>query len=99
MAKNYRSHESILKFPNEKFYNSDLQTCGDRKVIEFFLRSPLLASPEFPVIFHAIAGKDDREATSPSFFNIDEATLVRDYVQKLRADARFHISMSFLNFS
>jgi helicase MOV-10 len=52
-------------------------------------------SPLFPIVFHAISGKDDREASSPSFFNIDEVSLVKDYVQKLRADRKFRISTSY----
>jgi helicase MOV-10 len=93
LVKNFRSHEAILKFPNERFYNGDLQQCGDPRTINFFLESPLLASRNFPIVFHAIHGKDDREATSPSFFNIDEVSLVKDYVRMLRADRRLRISM------
>jgi len=29
-------------------------------------------------------GKNDREARSPSFFNIDEIAIVRSYVERLR---------------
>lgn len=43
-------------------------------------------------MFHALTGKDDREASSPSFFNIDEITQVKAYVEALRADAGVHIS-------
>jgi helicase MOV-10 len=92
LSKNFRSHQHILKFPNERFYNGDLEACGDRKTIDFLIGSPLLASPTFPIVFHAITGKDMREASSPSFFNIEEVTQVKDYVQKLRADRRFRIS-------
>ena len=99
LVKNFRSHQAIIKFPNERFYGGDLEQCGDRKVIDFFLNSPLLGSPNFPIIFHAVHGKDDREASSPSFFNIDEVTLVKDYVQKLRADRRFRISKLLRNFA
>ncbi|OCH91262.1 P-loop containing nucleoside triphosphate hydrolase protein [Obba rivulosa] len=92
LIKNFRSQPAILKYPNEKFYNGELQSCGDPQVINSFLRSPLLPNKKFPVIMHAITGKDDREASSPSFFNIDEVTLVKTYVQSLRADHRFRIS-------
>jgi helicase MOV-10 len=57
--------------------------------------SPILPSPNFPIVFHAINGKDDRESVSPSFFNIDEVTLVKEYVQKLRADRKFRIGKVF----
>ncbi|KAK7046911.1 Rna helicase [Favolaschia claudopus] len=92
LIKNFRSHNAILKFPNERFYKGELQPCGDTKTINAYLDSPLLPAAKFPIVFHAIAGKDDREAASPSFFNIDELSQVKQYVEKLRADRRFRIT-------
>lgn len=37
----------------------------------------------FPLIFHGIEGKDEREGNSPSFFNTAEATTVIKYVREL----------------
>ncbi|KAJ7931319.1 RNA helicase [Mycena leptocephala] len=71
LTKNFRSHNAILKFPNERFYGGELQ--------------------QLPIVFHAIKGKDDREAASPSFFNIDEVSQVKEYIQSLKADRRFRI--------
>ncbi|OBZ77615.1 putative helicase mov-10-B.1 [Grifola frondosa] len=92
LVKNFRSHKAILNFPNERFYNNELQVCGAPKSINSFIGSPLLPSKSFPVIFHAISGQDQREASSPSYFNIDEITEVRDYVQALLADRRFPVA-------
>ncbi|KAI0945600.1 hypothetical protein AcW1_001785 [Taiwanofungus camphoratus] len=92
LVQNFRSHESILKFPNEWFYRGDLQQCGDPKVINSFIGSPSLVARNFPIVMHAVSGKDDREASSPSFFNIDEATQVKAYIQALRSDRHFRIS-------
>jgi helicase MOV-10 len=36
-------------------------------------------------MFHAIAGNDEREASSPSYFNRLEASQVKNYVQLLLA--------------
>ena len=47
---------------------------------------------KFPVVFHAVSGKDDREASSPSFFNVDEVLQVKSYVQQLKADRVFRTS-------
>jgi|ERR1700722_8270190 len=91
LIKNFRSHNAILKFPNERFYKGELQMCGPPKVINSYLGSPLLISKRFPIVFHAICGKDDREASSPSFFNVDEASQVKAYVQTLKADRGTHI--------
>lgn len=42
-------------------------------------------------MFHSIVGRDLREATSPSFFNIDEVSQVRNYVTALKADRRLQL--------
>ncbi|KAG5651196.1 hypothetical protein H0H81_009525 [Sphagnurus paluster] len=89
LVKNFRSHEAILKFPNERFYDSELEQCGSPKVINSFIGYPLLPNKKFPIIFHGIVGKDDREPSSPSFFNVDEVLEVKAYVQALRSDRQF----------
>ncbi|TRM60361.1 P-loop containing nucleoside triphosphate hydrolase protein [Schizophyllum amplum] len=84
LTKNYRSHDSILRFPNERFYRGELQPCGSPKTIDSYIGWPELPNKRFPIVFHAISGKDDREASSPSFFNIHEALQVKGYVEKLK---------------
>lgn len=37
----------------------------------------------FPVIFHGVMGKDEREAKSPSFFNVTEIQILVSYLTKL----------------
>ncbi|KIJ63044.1 hypothetical protein HYDPIDRAFT_93305 [Hydnomerulius pinastri MD-312] len=92
LVQNFRSHPAILDFPNERFYGQELQACGDKKVTYAYVGYSQLPSEKFPVIFHAVQGKDDREASSPSFFNIDEVTIVKKYIQKLRDDRKIRIS-------
>ncbi len=94
LIKNWRSHNAILKFPNEEFYKSELEACGDPAITESLLRWDGLVQRGFPVIFHGVSGKDEREASSPSFFNIAEASLVKTYVQDLFEDRRLRLSMS-----
>ena len=36
-----------------------------------------------PMIFHGVIGQDLKEEASPSFFNIEEIVIVRDYIKKL----------------
>lgn len=83
LVKNFRSHPSILQFSNTHFYNSELQPCGDAALTRSLENYEELPRKKFPVIFHGIIGKDDREASSPSFFNIDEATQVKKYCLSL----------------
>ena len=68
-----------------------MEVHGSPSVINSFLGWRWLISPKFPVIFHAISGQDEREASSPSYFNIDEVTVVKDYIQKLKADHSYPI--------
>lgn len=59
LTKNWRSHASILRFPNDNFYNSELEACGPPRDIDKMLGSPVLAKKDFPVVFHGIAGASD----------------------------------------
>ncbi|KAG7097710.1 hypothetical protein E1B28_005034 [Marasmius oreades] len=92
LTKNYRSHNAILKFPNERFYGGDLEPCADPKIANLYTNSTHVVSNGFPIVFYSISGKDDREASSPSFFNIDEVTAVKSIVAKLRSDRRIRIT-------
>jgi helicase MOV-10 len=89
LTKNFRSHEAILSFPNKRFYDGDLEQCADPSLINCFLNASFLPSKQFPIVFHAVSGKDDRESTSPSFFNIDEIAIVRTYVERLKSHRKF----------
>ncbi|KAF5346812.1 hypothetical protein D9757_013484 [Collybiopsis confluens] len=79
LVRNFRSHPAILKLSNDRFYNRKLQYCADPELTRNLESSDELPQKKFPLIFHGIVGKDLREATSPSFFNIEEAGLVRKY--------------------
>ncbi len=94
LTKNYRSHEAILQYPNEKFYDGELEVCGLPSSINAFLNSRQLVSPKYPVVFHAISGRNEREASSPSYFNIDEAIQVKAYVAALLQDKRHPVRKS-----
>ncbi|KAI0693032.1 P-loop containing nucleoside triphosphate hydrolase protein [Cytidiella melzeri] len=92
LVKNWRSHPSILKFPNDEFYRRDLVACGDPAVTHCLLRWDGMIKPNFPIIFHGIKGKDEREASSPSFFNAAEAIEVKTYIQNLLGDRRLRLT-------
>ncbi|XP_042873602.1 putative helicase mov-10-B.1 [Penaeus japonicus] len=85
LLNNYRSHASILKEPNEMFYDSELKVCADPVYVTAFCKWEYLPKKGFPVIFHGVKGKDEREGNSPSFFNALEVSTVIDYVKKLFA--------------
>ncbi|NXT96031.1 SDE3 helicase, partial [Anhinga rufa] len=84
---NYRSHEAILRVPNELFYDSELKACKSDE-LELDIRSLYCAWEElpkkgFPIIFHGVCGEDRREAKSPSFFNTSEIEVLVYYLKKL----------------
>ena len=83
LVRNYRSHPSILKVPNRLFYNDDLIVSADVFDTHAFQNWEYLPTKGFPIIFHGVEGVDDREGNSPSFFNSEEATIVKEYVELL----------------
>ncbi|XP_040905865.1 putative helicase mov-10-B.1 [Toxotes jaculatrix] len=80
---NYRSHPAILKIPNELFYDGELQCHADEILRNSYCRWEHLPQKDFPLIFHGVTGVDEREASSPSFFNRAEVEVLMDYVRKL----------------
>ena len=91
--KNFRSHPDILKFSNDHFYKSELKTCGNPAMIHSLENYEELPKKRFPIIFHGIVGKDERESKSPSFFNVDEVTQVKKYCMSLLSDKKYRLSM------
>ncbi|KAJ4466995.1 RNA helicase [Lentinula aciculospora] len=88
LVRNFRSHPAILEFSNEHFYNHELQYCGSAMLTRSLEESDELPKKKFPLIFHGIIGKDLREASSPSFFNIEEASQVKKYCLNLISDRK-----------
>ncbi|XP_008278315.1 putative helicase mov-10-B.1 [Stegastes partitus] len=83
LLRNYRSHAAILKIPNELFYENELQVFADQWERETYCNWEYLPKKGFPLIFHGVMGKDEREANSPSFFNVSEIEVLVDYLNKL----------------
>uniref|UniRef100_A0A8C7FGK6 RNA helicase n=1 Tax=Oncorhynchus kisutch TaxID=8019 RepID=A0A8C7FGK6_ONCKI len=80
---NSLSHPSILKVPNELFYEEELQVFANEMIRNSYCTWEYLPQKNFPVVFHGVAGRDEREATSPSFFNVAEIEVLMDYLKKL----------------
>ncbi|XP_037682285.1 helicase MOV-10 isoform X2 [Choloepus didactylus] len=85
LLRNYRSHPTILDIPNRLYYEGELQACADIVDRERFCRWEGLPRQGFPIIFHGVMGKDEREGNSPSFFNPEEAATVTSYLKLLLA--------------
>ena len=63
LVKNYRSHEAILRIPNELFYENELLTCGGKEISRAENWSEL-PNKKFPLIFHAVHGFEKRDMKS-----------------------------------
>ncbi|KAL7534989.1 hypothetical protein ACHAXR_006195 [Thalassiosira sp. AJA248-18] len=88
LVHNYRSHPKILCIPNKLFYEGDLIAEADITRSHRFVDWEHLPTRGFPVVFHGIEGEDMREANSPSWFNAEEAQIVKMYVDLLIKDTR-----------
>ncbi|KIO33704.1 hypothetical protein M407DRAFT_17322 [Tulasnella calospora MUT 4182] len=86
LIKNWRSNPAIIRFPNQMFYDGELEACAPSSVANLCVGWKGLPNPGYPVVFHAIKGRDLREVSSPSWFNIEEASAVWYYVRDLRCD-------------
>ncbi|XP_078437162.1 P-loop containing nucleoside triphosphate hydrolases superfamily protein [Wolffia australiana] len=90
LVRNYRSHPAILDLPSNLFYKGELIPCKDKSELdELMLQETTLGLPnkEFPVLFVGIQGCDEREGSSPSWFNRTEISKVVEIIQKLRSNA------------
>ena len=92
LVKNFRTHPDILRFSNQHFYHGELQAVGNEGITRSLENWDELPKKRFPLIFHSIIGKDQREGSSPSFFNIEEATQVKKYCLLLIDNRKNHIS-------
>ncbi|XP_073243084.1 putative helicase mov-10-B.1 isoform X2 [Porites lutea] len=82
LVNNYRSHRAIIEIPKQLFYDDELNECaGDFRNV--MLGWEELPNKDFPIIFHPVYGKDEREGSSPSFFNVAEVETIERYLRKL----------------
>ena len=88
LVQNYRSHPTILHLPNQAFYNGDLIAAADITRSHRFVKWEHLPRQKFPILFHGCKGADTREASSPSWFNPEEAQCVKMYVDLLVKETR-----------
>ncbi|KDR14736.1 putative helicase mov-10-B.1 [Zootermopsis nevadensis] len=86
LVQNFRSHKSILALPDRMFYEKELQVCGDPVLTSLACSWEGLPKKGFPLIFHGVKGKDQREGNSPSYFNVQEIEVIVRYVEQLLAD-------------
>ncbi|KAI0044323.1 P-loop containing nucleoside triphosphate hydrolase protein [Auriscalpium vulgare] len=86
LLRNRRSHGAIIAWSNKYLYEDTLCAAAHASTARNMLGSPLLPNKTFPVVFHGIKGKQMRGSKSPSWFNIEEASVVRNKCLALLED-------------
>ncbi|KAI0258992.1 P-loop containing nucleoside triphosphate hydrolase protein [Gloeopeniophorella convolvens] len=86
LQRNRRSHGAIIAWPNRYLYEDIMRAHATAEISRYLLESNVLPKKGFPIVFHGIKGSEKRTKHSPSYFNVHEASLVRDYCQQLVSD-------------
>ncbi|KAG9018818.1 hypothetical protein FRB90_009288 [Tulasnella sp. 427] len=89
---NFRNHPAILQFPNEQFYSGDLIAGGDPMTTNRLIGWTKMPNPNFPIKFHGVVGKDQREDASPSYFNSYEVLEVKYIVEEIMSSVSWRFS-------
>jgi len=84
LIRNYRSHRAIIEYPNEAFYNGELIAAASREETDSLTHLSFLPNKaSFPLLFYGVCGKDEREGSSPSWFNSSEISVVMNLLEEL----------------
>ncbi len=83
---NYRSHIDILHFSSTEFYNGTLYPkVNDAKANKFLkwerVRTSKASGKPFPLLIYDIAGEEQLDQGSISFYNIEEANAIVEIIQ------------------
>ncbi|GAA5912860.1 uncharacterized protein JCM6883_004858 [Sporobolomyces salmoneus] len=91
LVQNYRNHRAILSTSNKEFYSNELVCKAPVSIQDSLKAWEGWPKKGFPIIFHSVKGRDEREGTSPSFFNVAEISMVRHYVESLQKSKRVKV--------
>ncbi|XP_041654672.1 putative helicase mov-10-B.1 [Cheilinus undulatus] len=83
LLRNYRSHPAILKIPNELFYKGELQPYAPQEKYSRYCKWELLQKEDFPLIFHGVAGSNERDEDCPSIYNMAEVEVLLEYLKTI----------------
>jgi helicase MOV-10 len=86
LQRNWRSHGAIIAWSNRYLYADVMRDYGNAYITYHLVNSGVLPKKGFPVAFHGIKGSEQRTKWSPSYSNILEASIVRNYCVKLIKD-------------
>jgi helicase MOV-10 len=68
-----------------------MRACAIPVVSDLLVQSDVLPKKGFPIVFHGIKGRELRKRHSPSYLNVHEASVVRNYCLRLIEDSEHKI--------
>ncbi|XP_050325111.1 putative helicase MOV-10 isoform X2 [Bactrocera neohumeralis] len=83
LCRNFRSHPAIVKLFNELYYDNKLESMASIENTNLAAKWKGLHDPNFPILFHAVNGREQYDEDSSSFYNWEEGELVLKYVDDL----------------
>ena len=86
LQRNWRSHGAIIAWSNRYLYEDSMRDYGNAYITYHLVHSAALPKKGFPIVFHAINGSEQCTESSPSHFDVLEASIVRNYCVKLVRD-------------
>ena len=86
LQRNWRSHGAIIAWSNRYLYEDTMRDYGNAYITYHMVHSDILPKKGFPVVFHGVRGNGERTKSSPSYFNVLEASIIRNYCVKLIGD-------------
>ena len=64
-----------------------MRDCGNSNITCNLVYSDVLPKKGFPVMFHGVKNSEQRMKSSPSSFNVLEASIIRNYCVRLIGDS------------
>uniref|UniRef100_A0A8D8NVP9 Helicase MOV-10 n=3 Tax=Culex pipiens TaxID=7175 RepID=A0A8D8NVP9_CULPI len=80
---NFRSHPTLLEFPNRSFYQGELRAQASPEKTHWAVGWDRLPNRSFPLIFHSVVGETMQDENSSSMYNEQEAEQVLSYVERI----------------
>ena len=81
--RNWRSHGAIIAWSNRYLYEDSMRDYGNAYIAYHLVHSDVLPKKGFPIVFHGVKGSEQHAESSPSPFDVLEASIVRNYCAKL----------------
>jgi len=81
--RNWRSHGAIIAWSNRYLYDDSMRGYGNTYITYHLVHSDVLPKKGFPIVFHGVKGSKQHAESSPSPFDVLEASIVRNYCAKL----------------